>query len=259
MAPADSEEVHNAAAEAVPEAVFGDAGDAGTVVHGNFNDTRAGGMGEHGHEAVKAVKGKEGFEDGALEGAQPAAGIAEIHAEHEFAGLAGDVGGETAQGIVLAFGPHAANDVVFFQFGEEARKISGVVLQVAIESEDDRGAGIAEASPEGGALAGVAAMAQAADAGIGFGGGGDAFPGGVGAGVVHEDKLERAGLIFEGGEHLIRERGDVVGLVEHGDNDGDFRLHESGGLNNKGTKKQGRFRHGGGESFKFLQEMTEEF
>src|SRR5208283_4535030 len=89
LVPADGEQVHDAAAEPVPDAVLGRAGDTGAMVHGDFNDARAGGVGEHGHKAMKAVEGKQGVEDGAFEGAQAAAGVAEIHAEHRAPGLAG--------------------------------------------------------------------------------------------------------------------------------------------------------------------------
>jgi tagaturonate epimerase len=226
LVPADGEEVHDAAAETVPEAIFGDAGDAGAVVDGNLDDARAGGMREHGHETMKTVEREQGVEHGAFEGAQAAAGVVEIHAEHRGAGAAGDFGGDAAEPIVLALGPHAADDVVFFQLGEEAGKIGGIVLEVAVEGDDDGGAGVAEAGPEGGALAGVAAVAEAADAGIGAAGGDDFLPGGVGAGVVHENEFEGAAFTAQGGEDLGNERGDVVSLVEHRDDDGDFRLHD---------------------------------
>jgi hypothetical protein len=225
LVPADGEEVGNAAAEAVPHAVFGDAGDAGTMVHGDFHDARAGGMGKHGHEAMKTVESKKAVERGALEGAEVAAGVAEIHAEHGLARFAGDAGGGAAEKVVLTPGAQAADDVVVAQFGEKAGKIGGVVLEVAVEREDDGRAGIAEAGPQGGALAGVAAVAEAAHAGVGPAGGEDFFPGAIGAGVVHKDELKGAGLSGEGGKDLLRHRVDVVNLVEHRDDDGNVRLH----------------------------------
>lgn len=215
LKPADGEEVVYSAAEAVPHAILRYAGGARTMIHRNLNDDGAGGVREHRHDAMKAVERKQRVEHGPFEGAQSTAGIAKINAKDQLARFTGDAGGNAAQETVLAIGAPSANEVVLFEFGEQFWKIRGIVLEVAVEGKNHGGLGMAEAGPERGALADVALVSKAADAGIGLMFGGDSFPGGVGAGVVHENEFERAFFAAKSGDDFPGEGPDVVGLVEH--------------------------------------------
>ena len=122
--------------------------------------------------------------------------------------------------VIAALGAPAADDVVaFFELGEEAGDLAGVVLEVAIHGEDEVALRVVEAGSEGGGLAEVAAELDDEDAGID---GGDLFKEAVGAvarAVVHEDQLEGVVPLLHDGLEAVVEGGDVLLFVVEWDDD----------------------------------------
>ena len=104
MVPGQREQVCDAAAEAVPDAVFRDTGHARAVVHGDFLAAFAAAVDEHGQEPVDAVEAEQTVQRLAAEDAQRAAGVREIHAERGLARGAGDAGGDFAEEIIKLTG-----------------------------------------------------------------------------------------------------------------------------------------------------------
>ena len=126
--------------------------------------------------------------------------------------------------IVRTLGTPTADDVVtLFEFGEEGGDLIGVVLEVAIHSEDVVALGVIEAGGEGGGLAEVAAELDDEDAAIYRS---DLFEQAIGAvtgAIVDKDQFEGFTDLLHDGLEAIVERGDVILFVVEWHDDGIFR------------------------------------
>ena len=206
--PADGEHIHGGLNGPVAEAVFTDAGDAGSVVYGDFSNAIAHAFYEGGDKPVHSVEGQEGFLTLAAHGFEGATGVADTVFCEAGADGVREFGGETLGERVFAVGPVAANEVVaFIEFCQKARDIGGIVLAVAVHQDDDVAFCGVDPGVHGAALAGVFLELEYAD----MRGAGDFAYRGVGRFIVYEDDFEIAA--GESSADLFAERSDVVFFV----------------------------------------------
>ncbi len=193
--PFDAEHVGGGAEGAVAEAVFADAGDAGSVIDGDFGEAVAGALDEGGDEAVHAAEEDEGVAAGSAHHLEGAAGVADAVAGEAAADQVGDAALEAFEGGVAALGAVAADEVeALVEQVEHGGEVAGVVLEVAVEEGDDGSGGGHDAGVHGGGLAAIFGELEDADEGMA----GDVGDGGVGGAVVDEDEFEGGG--GEGGD-----------------------------------------------------------
>jgi len=150
------------------------------------------------------------LEDFGAVGLEGGAEVVEVDAGGFFHEPVGDAGRDFAgDGVVDAVLAPAAGEVVaLVDFFEEIGDVFGLVLEVAIEGDDDGAGGFVEAGGEGGGLAEVAAEADDFEAGVGFDEVGEEVEGAVCGGVVDEDDFVLAADAFEDFSETVVERQD---------------------------------------------------
>jgi len=214
LVPSHRDEVEEAAAKPVPDAVFGPARDSWPVVDHGFADLSASALDEDGEEPVEPVEPEHQGQCGSGEHPDGATGVAEAGAQGDPARPGGKAGGDAPQPCVLPAGADALDKVIAGQLAEQAREVGGIVLEIAIEGGEDAAAGGLKPGPEGGALARLAAEAEPANPGIALAGVLDGVPRPVAAAVVDKDDLVFDRFGVESGMDLRGEALDVVGFVE---------------------------------------------
>jgi len=165
------------------------------------------------HEPVQPVEGGEIFQNRAPKDAQVAARVGKVRAQHQLPGDPSDAGGNEAEPIIGAPGPHATNHVRVSQQLEHPGKVGWVVLEIAVQGCDERGQAGLKAGPQSRALSGVAGMAEPAQARVVSARLHDPLPGVIGAAVVHQDELDPAPGLLEGPENALGQREDVQAFV----------------------------------------------
>jgi len=128
--------------------------------------------------------------------------------------------------------------VALVEPGEEAGDVGRVVLEVAVHWHDHAAASGVEPCGEGGGLAVVAPQADDLHPRVGGLDGPQPVERVVGAAVVDEEDFGVGAHLVERGGELGMERLDVVGLVEHRDDDGEL------GARRLGRLAAGRFARG---------------
>ena len=104
---------------------------------------------------------------------------------------------------------------------EQARDLGGVVLEVAVDRDDDVAGRLGEAGIERRRLAEVAPQADDAHVVVGVVEPRERAEGAVGRAVVDEDRLPGRPSAVERGGELVVEQRDALLLVVHGDDDRD--------------------------------------
>lgn len=128
LIPGEADEIVEAASEPIPDAIFGDASDAGTMVDGNFKRAGAGSVDQDGEETMEAVKGEDALECSALKGTRGATGVREVYAQRRSASPAGDLGGGAPDEAIVALDPFAAHEIHPGQFADQPWQIGRVIL-----------------------------------------------------------------------------------------------------------------------------------
>ena len=169
------------------------------------------------HLAVQA----EVFDHLAAVRLERAAVVVEPDAGHLGDEPVGQQGGQApAEEPVLSVLPPPADDVVVRGQREEAGDVRGVVLQVPVQRHDDLAPGVIEPRRERRRLPEVPAERHQDPAGVRRPDRFQAGPGPVRGAVVHGDDLVGDALRVQGAADLVGEDGDVLLLVEDGDDDG---------------------------------------
>ena len=182
-------------------------------------------MDDHGQESVQTIERKHAVQRRALEDANGATGVLEVHAKRGLAGPAGDLRGEPPQQRILPSQPHAADEIDPFEFADHARQVGGVVLQIAVEGGQNRAGRGLNARPERGALAGVANVLEPTHTGVQPPSLLNLLPGAVVAGVVHKHQLVSGPDPLHGRRRFPGQGQNVPRFVENRDDDGDFDGH----------------------------------
>src|SRR5438105_8679256 len=135
--PPDADQIKDAAPEPVPDAVFGDARHPRAMVDRNFFGGRPAAVNQDWQKAMPTVERENAVHRPAPEGAQGAAGVVKIRAQRGLSRPARNARGDTAQPVVLAIDPPAADEIHVEQFGEQPRQIRRVSLQTTVERRED--------------------------------------------------------------------------------------------------------------------------
>jgi hypothetical protein len=104
------------------------------------------------------------------------------------------------------------------QSSHQPRDVGRVALQVAVHGDDDGGAGTAIAGIQGGGEAGMTREADVSNSPILAGELPEPIRAAIRAHVVDEDDLDMAPVCFEDTDQLRPEEGEILYLVEDGEN-----------------------------------------
>ncbi len=125
--------------------------------HFDFGGFEREGVGQRGHEGVGLGATVDGIDHVAAVGAQHAALVGHAHVGDFFARPVHRPAGIAAKPAVLAHAANGADIVVALaHFGDEFADLFGRVLQIGVEGDDDRRAGVLEAREDGHVLTVVA-------------------------------------------------------------------------------------------------------
>ena len=196
--------------------ILGAAELARAVVHDDLGDLEASLVGQDGDEAVELAVERDLVEDLAAIGLEAAVVVVELAA-----GQAADepvedpAGADLVPGVVPGPLPAADDVVPFVELGQEPGDLGRVVLEVAVEGEDDRALRRPEARRERRGLAEVAAEPDAPDPRVGRDRVPDHPPRAVAAAVVDEEELGRPEAVrLDRSGQLGVEGGQALGLVD---------------------------------------------
>ena len=107
------------------------------MADGNLLGAHAISMDKHGQESMNAIERKQTVQRLAVERTKGATRVAEIHLQHLPPGRPRHTRRDATQPIVIPFRSHAANEISAAQFFEKFWKIGGIVLPVAIQSNEN--------------------------------------------------------------------------------------------------------------------------
>jgi hypothetical protein len=211
---ADGEEVEEDA-EGAGDAVVALAKLAGGIRDGNLADAGAVPGGEGGNETVHLAVKRDVLDYFAAVGFEGSTEVVDVYAAESGHEPVRGAGGYPAHDEVVATmrAPPAHNVVAFFELGEEAGDLVGIVLQVAVHGKDEVALGVVEAGSEGGGLAEVAAELDDQDTAVYCG---DLFEEAVGAvagSIVDEDQLEGLVDMLHDCLEAVVESGDILFFV----------------------------------------------
>jgi hypothetical protein len=147
-------------------------------------------------------------------GLQGAAVIGNRHAGEPPDQLVGNPGGDLAEEeFVLALAAPAADQVIsLLELGDQRRDVSGVVLQIAVERDDDLATGMIEPGHHRRCLSNIAPEMQSMDTWVGCSGP-NLAPGIVAAAVVNQYDLEGVRVRLQSLENPVNQGPNVLGLV----------------------------------------------
>jgi len=128
------------------------------VIDRHLRHPRAGQPEQGGQEAVHAVERWNAVQAVGAVGAQGTADVGDRVASNPVADAVRDVGRRPSQPAILPADTDAADDIVGIERGEQPGDVRRIVLQVGVERDHSRAAGMAEAGRERRRLAAVAAQ-----------------------------------------------------------------------------------------------------
>ncbi len=190
--------------------------------HVHLRDARPFEIGQHGDEAVQLAIQAHALRDLGPEDLQRAAIVLHVHAAELADDPVGDAAGNFAQqDVVLAVGADAGHQIPVALFGqiEHHRNVERIVLQIAVERDDEFASGLVDASHQRQALTVVFPQLDDFQSFIIYRL--EHVERAIGRAVIHIDQLvveiiQRLGNACHEGTH-------VVGLVVHGHDHADFR------------------------------------
>jgi hypothetical protein len=226
LIPRHRNQIKETSAHSIPDSIFGNPCDSGSMVNGNFLGQATSAVDQDRQEAMQSVEWKYSIQRRALENSKSTARVGKIHSEHSFARPAGDPRGNASNDIILPFDPNATNEVALLQLRQQLGQIGRIILQIAIKRGQNGGRCGLKAGPKRGALPAIPTVFQSADPWFVPPGFPNPFPGPIGAAVIDKNQFDGTGLVAERDENLSNQRENVFGFVVNGNDDRNVTTHE---------------------------------